>query len=111
MKPEELDFEGIMAGRRKAVTATIQQINIDELYAMLPKLLPDASHPWHELFEQFLNENRGSVFHLAEAGEGARVIYCRAKEKGIWYIPNTGVGLLQAGALVAMKEIVDGIKT
>jgi hypothetical protein len=111
MKPEDLDFETVMATRRKAVSKSIRQISIDELNALLPKLLPDASHPWNELFQQFLNENRGDVFYEAEVGEGAYVVYCRAKEKGIWYIPERGVGLLDAGESAAMKEIVVGLST
>ena len=110
-KPEDLDFETVMATRRKAVTKSIRQSNIDKLNALLPGLLHDASHPWRELFQQFLDENRRDVFYEAEAGEGAYVVYCRAKEKGIWYIPETGVGLLDARALAAMKEIVAGLQT
>ena len=72
-----------MAARRKAVTKSIRQISIEELNALLPKLLPDAAHPWRELFQQFLDENRGDVFHEGEVDEGVHVIYCRAKEKGI----------------------------
>jgi hypothetical protein len=109
MTPETLDFETIMAARRKAVTESIRQISIEELHALLPKLLPDAAHPWQELFQQFLDENRGDVFHQGEIDEESHVLYCRAKEKGIWYIPGAGVGLLDGSALAAMKEIVDGL--
>ena len=107
MKPEDLDFETIMAARRKAVTKSIRQTSIEELNALLPKLLPDAAHPWRELFQQFLDENRGEVFYEAEAGEGAYVVYCRAKEKGIWYIPKAGAGVLEPKELAAIREIAD----
>jgi len=109
MTPENLDFETIMAARRKAVTKSIRQISIEELDALLPRLLPDAAHPWRELFQQFLDENRGDVFYEGEIDEGVHVVYCRAKEKGIWYFPGAGVGLLEGSALAAMKEIVDGL--
>ena len=106
MTPENLDLETIMAARREAVTKSIRQIGIDELNALLPELLPDISHPWRELFQQFLDENCRDTFYQAEAGEEIHVLYCRAKEKGIWYIPKTGVGFLETRVLAPLKEIV-----
>lgn len=111
MTPEELDVDTIIAARRKAVTKSIRQISIEELNALLPKLFPDASHPWCDLFQQFLDENDRDVFYHAETDEKIYVIYCRAKEKGIWYIAESGVGFLDTRALAVMKEIVDGLQT
>ena len=108
MKPETLNLETIMAARRAVITKTIRQIDVEELRALLPTVLPDVTDPWRELFQQFLDEHRGNLFHAAEFDEGAHVIYCPAQEKGIWYIPGTGVGLLEGSPLAAMKEIMDG---
>jgi hypothetical protein len=115
MKPEDLDFESVMATRRKAVTKSIRQISTDDLNSLMPTLLPDAAHPWRELFQRFIDENRREIFYQGELLEGepgekihVYIVYCRAKEKGIWYIPQTGVGLLDGAPLAAMKGIVDG---
>lgn len=116
MKPEDLDFESVMATRRKAVAKSIRKISTDDLNAMIPTLLPDAAHPWQEVFQRFIVENRGEAFYQAELSEGEAgakihiyIVYCRAKEKGVWYIPQTGVGLLDGALLAAMKGIVDGL--
>jgi len=116
MKPEDLDFESVMATRRKAVAKSIRKISTNDMNLLIPTLLPDAAHPWRELFQRFIDENRGDIFYQGELLEGESgekfhvyVVYCRAKEKGIWYIPQNGVGLLDGAPLAAMKEIVDGL--
>jgi hypothetical protein len=116
MKPEDIDFEFVMATRRKAVAKSIRKISTDDLNVLIPTLLPDAAHPWRELFKQFIYENREEIFYQSELSEGEAgekihvyIVYCRAKEKGIWYIPQNGVGLLDGAPLAAMKEIVDGL--
>jgi hypothetical protein len=118
MKPEDLDFESIMATRRKAVAKSIRKINTNDLNVLIATLFPDAAHPWRELFQQFIDENRREIFYRGDFSEGepgekiyVYIVYCRAKEKGIWYIPQTGVGLLEAAPLAAMKGIVDGLES
>jgi len=118
MKPEDLNFESVMAMRRKAVAKSIRKINTNDLNELIATLFPDVAHPWRELFQQFIDENRREIFYQGDFSEGepgekihVYVVYCRAKEKGIWYIPQTGVGLLDAAPLAAMKGIVDDLQS
>ena len=43
----------------------------------------------------------------ATTNDRFEVIYCPDKEKGIWFLPQGGVGPLQARAIEILKEIVD----
>jgi hypothetical protein len=55
---------------------------------------------------QFLEENTGNTFYHATTNDQVEIIYCPAKEKGIWFLPRGGAGPLQAKGLKIMKEIV-----
>ena len=106
MEPENLDIESITEARRKAVEQTVEPIGIDELKSLGEKIFPFLDHPWRDTFFQFLEENRGNTFYHATTNDQAEIIYCPAKEKGMWFVPRGGAGPLQARGLEIMKEIV-----
>jgi hypothetical protein len=106
MEPENLDIESITDARRKTIEQTIEPIGIDELKSLGEKLFPWRDHPWRQTFFLFLEENSGSTFYRATTNDRFEVIYCPDKEKGIWFLPQGGVGPLQARALEILKEIV-----
>jgi len=106
MEPENLDIESITAARRKAVEQTVEPIGIDELKSLGEKLFPFLDHPWRDTFFQFLEENTGNTFYHATTNDQVEIIYCPAKEKGIWFLRRGGMGPLQASGLKIMKEIV-----
>jgi len=107
MEAENCDFKSIMAARRKAVEHSIRPISIDELKAFEESLFRDAGDVWYEPFRQFVDENRHSTFYHATADDQIQVVYCREKEKGIWFIPERAIGILDAMPLKVLKEIVD----
>ena len=107
MEPENLDIESIMNDRRHAVEESIREISHLELTSLGESLFPDVTHPWLEQFRRFVEENRGCTFYHATTNERFQVLYCRAREKGIWFIPGVGVGILQHRGLDALREIVD----
>jgi hypothetical protein len=107
MEHENLDIESIMSDRRHAVEESIHAISIAELEDLGLRLFPDVTHPWCEKYNDFLNENRGASFYHGAASEQIHVIYCRSKERGIWFMSGVGIGILQERALTAMREIVD----
>jgi hypothetical protein len=111
MKTNGLDFETLMEARQKAVTESIRKIGIADLDALLPKSLPKAADLRATLLKQLRKDCRTDVLHLAEAGDGMRVVYCRRKQEGIWFQPEGGIGLLGAAALAAMEDLVDGLET
>lgn len=107
MSSEELDLNAILENRREAIKESIQPISLDELKKLGELLFPFLDHPWRETFFNFLKENASSSFYHAETRDRVHVLYCRDKERGIWFIPGSGLGPLQAKGLKALKEIVD----
>lgn len=106
----DLDIEHIVAARRAAVEKSIKPISLEELKKLGEQLFPQMDNPWREKYFTFLSEHTDCAYHHAEAGDRYQVVYCRTQERGIWFLPGTGIGPLQARGLAAMKEIVDGGK-
>jgi hypothetical protein len=107
MAPENIDINSIMENRRRAVEESIQQITVDELKGLGEQLFPNMDHPWRDTFFQFIEENASSTFYYAATHDRIHILYCRDKEKGIWFQPGNGRGPMQARGLAIMKEIVD----
>jgi hypothetical protein len=106
MEPENLDIESIAEARREAIEQTVQEISVEELKSIGEKIFPSLDHPWRETFFQFLEENKSHAFYHATTNDRVEVIFCPAKERGLWFLPGGGVGPLQARGLQVLKEIV-----
>jgi hypothetical protein len=59
------------------------------------------------MFFQFFEENSGSTVYHATTNDQIEVFYSPDKEAGIWFLPQGGVGLLQARELGILKEIME----
>jgi len=105
---EKFDFEKLSADRRKAIAKSIRTISVEELKKLGEELFPHSDHPWRETFFQFLAENRGSTFHHAITSDGVNLLYCRDQDKGMWFLPGSGMGPLQARGRQVMKEMIEG---
>ena len=110
MEYENLNIESITEARRNALKQTLQMVGLEELKVLGETLFPTLDNPWREVFFEFLKENAASTFYRATTHDRYEIIYCPAKEKGIWFIPGSGMGPLQAKGLKIMKEIVEGAK-
>ena len=66
-----------------------------------------SPNPWLVPYHRFVEENSGCLFYHAMVDYRTRVLYCRKKEAGMWFIPGVAVRILQPGALEGMKAIVD----
>ena len=108
MEYENLDIENITEARRKAVKQSIHSVDLQELKSLGETLFPTFDNPWREVYFEFLKENSGSTFYRATTSDGYELIYCHAKENGMWFVPGSGMGPLQAKGLKIMKEIVEG---
>jgi hypothetical protein len=108
MKPENLNMDEITDTRRKAIAASIRPINSEEVKALGEQLFPMASDPWRERFFEFVKENPGATFHHAKTHDEIQIIYCNAKDKGIWFKPGKGMGPMQAKGRGILKQIVEG---
>ena len=85
MEPENLDIESITEDRRKAIEQTIQVISIEDLKSLGEKLFPFLDHPWRQTFFEFVEEHASDTFYHATTHDQVEIIYCPAKEKGMWF--------------------------
>ena len=107
MFSDPIDFEKLSEERTKALKASLQPISIEELKKLGEQLFPMHDDAWRERYFSFANENAGSTFHRAQTHDGVEIVYCRTKEKGVWYLPGSGIGILQGRGLKMMKDVVD----
>jgi hypothetical protein len=108
MTPENLNMEEITGARRKAIAGSIRAIGVEELKALGERLFPLVDHPWREKFFGFIAENPGATIYHATAHDGVQFIYCPARDKGMWFLPGTGMGPMQPKGLAILKQIVEG---
>jgi hypothetical protein len=100
------DPEGIDKERRKAIAKSIRIISIEELKKLGDEMFDDPDRPWRQTFLQFIAEHPGATFHQASAGEGVIFVYSRDGDKGLWYLPGSGIGPLSEGGRRLMQEAI-----
>ena len=106
MALEKFDFEHVTEERRKSMAKTIRPISLEELKKLGEGLFKFADDPWREAFFRFLAENPGSTFHHGVASDGVNVVYCRDKDKGIWFLPGRGMGPLQPRGRKLVSDLI-----
>jgi len=47
-------------------------------------------------------------FYRAVTQEGAIILYCPGEDTGVWFLPGSGMGPLQATGRKIMKEMIAG---
>src|SRR5438876_4154555 len=102
-----VDVDTISGERRKAIAKSIRPISLEELKKLGEEIFDDPGRPWRQTFLQLIEENPGGTFHHADAGEGAIFLYCRDQDKGLWYLPGSGIGQLSVGGRQIMKEAIE----
>ena len=107
MSSEDFNMDALTEERRQAIVASIHPISTEELSALGEGLFPYVDHPWREKFFTFLKENAGAPFHHATTHDRVHILYCHSKDRGIWFVPGSGIGLLQPKALAILREIVE----
>jgi len=107
MERENLDINSITDERRKAIEQTIESVGPDQLKKVGDELFRYFDDPWREKYFQFIHENSGSSFYHASTKDGIQFLYCHDKNRGIWFIPGTGLGPLQAAGLAILKHTVE----
>jgi hypothetical protein len=105
---EKLDLENLDKERRKAIANSIRTISVEELKAIGNEIFRSAEDPWREAFFRFIAENPGATFHHAVTSDGVNIVYCRDKDRGIWFLPGSGMGPLQATGKRTMSEMIRG---
>jgi hypothetical protein len=105
---EKFDLENLDKERRKAIAKSIRTISVEELKKLGEEIFHYVDDPWRETFFRFIAENAGATFHYAVTSDGVHVIYCRDNDKGMWFLPGTGKGPLQARGRKIMEEMIAG---
>jgi hypothetical protein len=105
---EKFDLENLNKERRKALAKTIRPITPEELKKIGDEIFRYADDPWRETFFNFIAENRGSTFYHAVTSDGYNLVYCRDKDKGMWFLPGSGMGPLQERGRSAMRGLIEG---
>ena len=105
---EKFDLKSLDKERRKAIAKSIRIISVEELKKLGEEIFHHADDPWRETFFRFIAENAGATFHHAITSDGVNIVYCRDKDKGMWFLPGSGMGPLQAAGRRIMKEMIAG---
>jgi len=108
MIPENLNMEELTEARRKAIAASLRNVGADELKKLGEQMFSAAVDPWREMYFQFIQQNASETFHHGTTHDGIQVVYCNAKDKGVWFKPGVGMGLMQPQGLAVLKQVVEG---
>jgi hypothetical protein len=100
------DAEAIDSDRRNAIARSIRIISVEELKKLGEEMFDSPDRPWRETSFQFIAEHPGATFHHASAGQGVIFVYSRDGDKGLWYLPGSGLGPLPEGGRRLMKEAI-----
>jgi hypothetical protein len=103
---EKFDLENLDKERRKSIAKSVRTISVEELKKIGEEIFPNPDDPWRHAFFQFIAENSGATFHYAVTSDGVHIVYCRDRDKGMWFLPGTGKGPLQAKGRKIMTEII-----
>ena len=107
MSFETFDLEKLDAERQVAVAKSIRTISVDELKKIGAELFPMGGDPWADVFYEFLGNNKNSTFHHAVTSDGVHIVYCRDRDKGLWFKPGGGRGPLQERGRTVMKKLIE----
>ena len=104
---EKFDFEALTKERRKAIAKSIRTVDTEELKKIGEEIFHYADDPWRDAFFRFIAENPGATFHHAVTSDNVNIVYCRDKDKGMWFLPGSGMGPLQVRGKQVMKEMIE----
>jgi hypothetical protein len=108
MASDNWNMDELTESRREALRDTVHTVSPEELRALGESLFPSAEHPWREKFFSFVSENAGATFHHGVTDDRIHIIFCGAQQKGMWFLPGSGMGPLQAKGIQIMTELTGG---
>jgi hypothetical protein len=79
---------------------------LEELKKLGEEIFDSPDRPWRQTFLSLIAEHPGATFYHASAGEGVIFLYSRDQDKGLWYLPGTGMGPLSVAGRQIMKEAI-----
>ena len=102
--PEELWKE-----RRKGVQESLATISADELKKIVKTHEEEfVDDPWRDEFLRLIEQQPQASFYRAAPQEDVVVYYCHDADFGVWVVPGSGMGPLDASGKRLMKEAIEG---
>jgi hypothetical protein len=101
------DAEAIDDERRKAIAKSIRIISVEELKKLGEEIFDSPDRPWRQTFLSVVTENPSATFYHASAGEGVIVLYSPDDDKGLWYLPGSGIGPLSESGRQLMRKAIE----
>jgi hypothetical protein len=103
--------EEIQQHRLDAIRHTIHPVTVEELGKLGEQRFEVATDPWYERYQEFLKDHPTSSYYMArffepEAEEHVELIYCKESNRGIWFLPGKGMGVVQPDELAELEKIV-----
>src|SRR4029434_1449463 len=105
---DKIDIESITEERRKSVAKSIRTASGEELRKLGDEVFHDLDDPWREEFFKFIEEHKDATIYHAIASDGVHMLYCPDKDKGIWFVPGLGKGILSPTGRQMMTEAIKG---
>jgi hypothetical protein len=105
---DKIDLDSIDEARRKSIAKSIQPVSVEELKKLGNEVFHDLDDPWRETFFRFVEEHSHATIHHATSSDGVHFVYCKDEDRGIWFLPGSGKGILSATGRQMMKEAVGG---
>ena len=100
------NLEELTKERRKAIAQTLRTVSSEELKNIGNEIFKFADDPWRQAFFDFIAQNPGATFHHAVTSDNVNIVFCRDKDKGMWFLPGSGMGPLQDRGKKIMKEMI-----
>ena len=103
---DRIDIESITEERRKSIAKSIHTISGEELKKLGNEVFHDLDDPGRETFFRFIEENSHATIHHATSTDGVHFIYSRDEDRGLWFLPGSGKGILSATGRQMMREAI-----
>ena len=103
---DTFNLEELTKERRQAIAKTLRTVSPEELKNIGNEIFKFADDPWRHAFFDFIAQNPGATFHHAVTSDNVNIVFCRDKDKGMWFLPGSGMGPLQDRGKRIMNEMI-----
>jgi hypothetical protein len=103
---DKIDIDNITEERRKSIAETIQTVKVEESRKLGDEIFHDLDDPWRDEFFKFIEEHKDATIYHATASDGVHMVYCPDEDRGMWFVPGVGKGLLSPVGRQMMKEAI-----
>jgi hypothetical protein len=104
---DTFNLEELTKERRKAIAQTLRTVSPEELKNIGNEIFKFADDPWRNAFFDFIAQNPGVTFYHAVTSDNVNIVFCRDEDKGMWFLPGSGMGPLQDRGKRIMKEMIE----